>query len=211
MKKNKNKTYDKKRQGTRTRNWTLILYRDDIPTDFIDRIDSLITPYCLSPIHDLDVNADGEPKKAHYHLVIKFGQVKHEQQVFDIFAELFGLSEESIVGVAKPQMITSMESMVKYLTHADNPDKAQYEEKDIIEGHGFNYHTYLKFSKQETIQKMQEIEELILNHGIYEYAFVCDLLTKLGRSDLYEILTMKHTIHFNAYIRSMRHQEQEEK
>lgn len=207
--KNKQKQYDNNRQGTRTRNWTFILYPEDAPSNYLELLESLIVPLALSPLHDRDCNADGSPKKPHYHGIITFGAVKHEKQVIDTLGVLFGFSQdnaESIVGVATPKMISSMESMVKYLTHAENPEKEQYAQEDIIQLNGFNYASYLKFSKDEILRLMIELDNLIRDNDITEYAILCELLVGHGRLDLYEILTMKQTTHYRALISSLRHQ-----
>ena len=54
---------------SRTRNWTIVLYPESAPDNWRTLIDDLHIEWVESPLHDKDVNANGEPKKAHWHLL----------------------------------------------------------------------------------------------------------------------------------------------
>ena len=80
---------DKKSRGSdRTRNWTIVLYPESAPTDWRDILDEEHIEWVESPLHDRDVNADGELKKAHIHLLLMFGGVKSYEQVVEITNKL---------------------------------------------------------------------------------------------------------------------------
>ena len=49
-----------------------ILYTDSAPADWQDRIADLHMMALVSPLHDSDVQADGSPKKPHYHIMLIF-------------------------------------------------------------------------------------------------------------------------------------------
>lgn len=80
--KEKQKEYDSKRAGQRTRNWTLIFYPEDLPDDWKERVDELCVKWIESPLHDRDENPDGTPKKAHIHTLFMFETVKNSEQCF---------------------------------------------------------------------------------------------------------------------------------
>ena len=50
----------------RTRNWAFIMYPDSIPNQSYDIAVRILSdcflPFAVSPLHDKDFNADGEPK-----------------------------------------------------------------------------------------------------------------------------------------------------
>lgn len=56
-------------------------------------------PAIVSPLHDRDVTAAGDPKKAHYHVILCFDSVKTPEQAREVFSglELFVLLITSFV------------------------------------------------------------------------------------------------------------------
>ena len=62
---------DAKRVG-RTRNFATVVYPDSAPADWKEKLDQLHVAAFISPLHDKDINPNGEPKKAHYHVLVMF-------------------------------------------------------------------------------------------------------------------------------------------
>ncbi len=203
--KEKQREYDAKRAGSRTRNWTAVLYPDDLPENYREMMDDTHLKWIESPLHDKDVNADGQPKKIHIHTLLLFETVKNANQVADFFKDLFGESEEgSIVGVAAPQSVSDRCALVRYFAHLDNPSKAQYDVSDIVGHNGADPAEILRYSQTETLEMMIEIEKFIEEHNIIE---LCDLsaLIRETHPEWYQIITTRNTVYFNAFIRSRRH------
>lgn len=48
---------------SRTRNWSIVLYPDSAPANWREYLDSLQIEWIESPLHEFDVNPDGELKK----------------------------------------------------------------------------------------------------------------------------------------------------
>ena len=68
---------EKKTRGSdRTRNWVVIVYPESAPENWRSHLDDLHLEWIESPLHEFDVNADGEVKKAHWHVLLLFGGVK---------------------------------------------------------------------------------------------------------------------------------------
>src|SRR5699024_11179639 len=61
-------TKRRKDKDERTRNWTFVVYPESAPEDWREIIDDLHVPWIESPLHDKDVNPDGEIKKPHWHV-----------------------------------------------------------------------------------------------------------------------------------------------
>ena len=108
----------------RTRNWATIIYprqnegeETTCPDNWVEILSQLAVKAVASPLHDNDVTEDGEVKKAHRHVVIAFDGVKTQAQAKEIFEKIGGVGCEPI---------SSLFSMTRYLTHLDNPEKAQY-------------------------------------------------------------------------------------
>lgn len=213
-KKKRQKKYDEKRAdkraGTRTRNFTAVMYPEDLPENWKELIDDTHVRWIESPLHDKDVNPDGTPKKIHYHTLFMFENVKTLEQVKQYFIEIFGESESgSIIGVATPQMVSDRCALVRYFAHLDHPSKAQYDVADIIGHSGADPAEVIRYSQTETLEMMIEIEEYIEEHNITE---LCDLTAMIRKTEpeWYMIITTKNTVYFNAFIRSRRHKLREQ-
>lgn len=202
--KEKQKEYDSKRAGQRTRNWTLIFYPEDLPDDWKERVDELCVKWIESPLHDRDENPDGTPKKAHIHTLFMFETVKNSEQVKNLFGGLFGLYESgSIVGIATPQQVTDRSGIVRYMAHLDHPSKAQYDVNDIVGHNGADVAEIMRYSVTETLNKMIAIEEFIEQNKITEYATLCRLI-RYNNPDWYQIVVTKNTVHFRTFVNSFR-------
>ncbi len=197
--------YDDKRAGQRTRNWTLIFYPEDLPDDWIDRVNDLHFKWIQSPLHDQDFNADGEAKKPHYHTLLMFNVVKSYEQVAEMMIELFGASETgSIIGVAPPKQVADRSALVRYMAHLDNPEKAQYDVADIVGRNGADPSEVMKRSNAEISDMVIAMERYIRDNEIIELSDFTDACAEINR-EWHTIATRQMTVYFNAYIRSRRH------
>lgn len=204
-KSNRKQKYDDKRAGQRTRNWTAIMYPDDLPEEWASALDDAHVKWIQSPLHDKDVNADGAPKKPHYHVLLMFDAVKRKQQVCDLLGSLYGYSDnDSIIGVASPQIVSDRCALVRYMAHLDNPSKAQYDVADIIGHNGADPAELLKYSQTETINMMVAIEEYIDDNMITELSDLSAMI-RYEHPDWYTLVATKCTVYFSAYITSRRH------
>lgn len=199
------KAYDLSRAGTRTRNWCVIFYPDDLPDDWKNQVDEMHVRWIEGPIHDNDFNPDGQPKKLHVHTLFMFDVVKNREQVKEIFVDLFGVSETgAIVGVASPEACRDRSGAVRYMAHLDNPQKAQYDVADIVGHNGADPAEIIRYSVTEALNKMTEMEEFIEDNGITELSDFSRAI-RYTHPDWYQILTTKSTFYFNSFISSVRH------
>jgi hypothetical protein len=177
----------------RYRQWTIIVYPESAPENWRNLLNG--QTWIESPLHDQDINADGTEKKPHWHILIAFDGKKSYEQVKLIADSLNG---------ASPQYVQNMVGMVRYFAHLDNPEKVQYDSKQII-GYGIDVEKYLK-NALDIDNLICEIEEFIDEHKIIEYA----KLTRVARMmreehpDWHKVIST-HTIHFRAYVNSCRH------
>lgn len=195
--------YDEKRKGQRTRNWTCIAYPEDLPDNWQDMLDDKCIKWICSPLHDKDLNADGKPKKPHHHLLLMFDAVKAKHQVQALFGELYGWSDESIIGIATPQTVSDRCALVRYMAHLDNPSKAQYDVADIIGHCGADPLELLKKSASEMRETIIAMEEYIDDNNIIELVDFARAI-RYDHPDWHDVLCTKLTVYFGAYIRSNR-------
>ena len=205
------KLYDEKRAGQRTRNWTVIFYPEDLPESWTSLIDDLHFKWIESPLHDKDINADGEPRKPHVHTLFMFESVKTVEQVEALLKEVFGESESgSIIGAAKPKLVSDRCAIVRYMAHMDNPDKARYEVSEIVGHNGADPAEILRYSATETREMIIAMEEYIEENHVTELADFSKAI-RYERPEWHTLLATKMTMYFNAFIRSFRHKAEQGK
>ena len=51
------------------------------PSDWIEQLQLSGAQFAISPLHDKDLNATGEPKKAHWHVIVVYGSPTTESNV----------------------------------------------------------------------------------------------------------------------------------
>lgn len=107
----------------RTRNWASIVYPESAPDKWIDILKESKVTFIISPLHDSDVNADGERKKEHYHVILLFDGVKTSAQASAVFDTVNGVGCEPV---------TTLRGYARYLCHLDNPEKAQYDINQVV-------------------------------------------------------------------------------
>lgn len=177
------------------RNWGGVVYPESAPEDWVEHLKLKGISFAISPLHDKDINPTGEPKKEHYHIVMCFPGPTTDKTVNDIMSELNQ-------PIAIP--LESVRGYYRYLTHKDNPEKAQYNEEDIKLYNGFDVSDVLNAFEVFTLLK--EIQLLILEHNIIEYCQLMDFLLANDKMEQWNV-ACSHTLFLNTYITSIRHKQ----
>lgn len=123
------------------------LYPESVKPDYLSIIDGWHIQALLSPLHDKDVNEDGSLKKPHYHLELLYSTGRTADAVRKDVVSIGGVGLE---------ILKSKVGYARYLCHLDNPEKAQYDPKDVVEFGGVNY-----LSLIETKNKSQVYSDII--------------------------------------------------
>lgn len=181
------------------RNWTAVVYPESLPDNWIDILQATGLQVAISPLHDKDINATGEPKKAHYHLILVFDGPTTLNNVKAILEPLNG---------PNPQALDGVRGMYRYFTHKDNPEKAQYEESGIRCLNGFSIAAYIELSRAEVGEMVRSIQTYIVQNDIIELSVLADSLLADGLLDEYSVL-INHTYFLERYIASRRNMKKE--
>lgn len=185
---------EKKSRNVKKRNWAFVLYPESAPADWIEQLEKTGLQACISPLHDKDVNADGEPKKPHYHIILAYSGPTS----FNVVNSLCGSLNCPI-----PQALEQIKGYYRYLTHKDNPEKAQYSEDDIKTLNGFSLRDFVELSASEVGSIVFKLQQLIIEKDFTEYSDLMDELLKNGMSDEYDV-ARRNTVFLNTYITSRR-------
>lgn len=175
------------------RNWGGVIYPESAPVDWEEILKLKGIAFARSPLHDKDINPTGDPKKEHYHIVMCFGSPTTFNNVKEILDEL----NQPI-----PVPLESVRGYYRYLTHKDNPEKAQYNEEDIKLYNGFDVTDVLNNFEVFTILK--SIQMLIIENDIIEYSQLMDFLLTNDKMEEWNV-ACSHTLFLNTYITSIRH------
>lgn len=178
------------------RNWAFVVYPESAPSDWIEQLQQCGVVGAISPLHDKDLNATGEPKKAHWHVIVTY-EGPTAQSVVERLTER--------LNAPKPIPLEQVRGYYRYLTHKDNPEKAQYDEKDIQTLNGFNIRDFVEMTKSEVNAKIRIIQKMIRELDFLEYADLLDYLQDNDElADEYDV-AINHTILLNTYIKSRRY------
>ena len=147
--------------------WAFVMYEDSAPPDYEDKLRQLGVPFALSPWHDQDtdgLDGDGKPKykKKHRHGML------HWPGGSTTYRTAAAITRDVLHGTI-PIPLVSPRGYYRYFCHLDNPNKVQYDEKDIITGNGFDIGDFLGLTAQEKNELAKLIIAEIINQGMTEY------------------------------------------
>jgi hypothetical protein len=180
---------------TKKRTWAFVLYPESAPHDWREQLKISGLVAAVSPLHDKDINPTGEPKKAHYHIILVYSGPTTYNAVAKFTASL-----NSTI----PQALKSVRGMYRYFSHKDNPEKYQYDEHEITCINGFNIADLVELTRSEVNEVKINILKLIREIEILEYAELVDFLVDNEMSVEYDV-AVNNTFFFNSYIASRRH------
>lgn len=180
----------------RALNWNFILYPESAPENWREIIDETHIEWVESPLHDKDVNPDGEPKKSHYHVTLLYPGKKSYEQVKELTDRL---------NSPIPIKCQSVKGSIRYMAHKDNPEKYQYNWIDIVCHGGADLASLCAPTATERLQIQKDIMSYIQDNGIIEFKDIVDYSLDAGLDDWLNVLLNYSTLSINAYVRSCRH------
>ena len=186
------KRYEEKR-AARTRNFATVVYPESAPADWMERLDQYHIAALVSPLHNKDMNPNGEPKKPHYHVMLIFeGPKDFETQVKPIFDEIGGVGRE---------MVNSARGYARYLCHLDNPEKAQYSPSEVRCMGGADFYAVTNLPTDD-LKMLGEVFTFIQEQGIYSLA---ELLTisRIHHPEWFSMIAMSRCYVVDKFIKSL--------
>lgn len=184
-------TQNATKKDTRVRNYATVVYPDSAPENWRDILSDFHVPCFISPLHDKDINPNGEPKKPHYHVQLAFENKKTVEQAKEIFNAIGGVGCE---------VVKSLRGYARYLCHLDNPEKAQYDTNDVKALCGLDYLSTIGLP----IDKLHSIREMILfceENNITSYRKLL-MYSMEERTDWFKVLCESGTYVMKEYLKS---------
>ena len=174
------------------RNWAFVLYEESAPKGWREILQKTGLQCAISPLHDKDINPDKTPKKPQYHVILTYSGPTS----YNVVKALTDSLNQPI-----PQALEQVRGYYRYLTHKDNPEKAQYDEREIKAINGFNIADFIELTRSETTQIKKNLQSLIRELRIVEYADLMDYLHDNEMNVEYEVAST-NTYFFGKYIAS---------
>lgn len=177
----------------RTRNYATVVYPESSAENWQEILSEQFVPAFISPLHDSDVNPDGEPKKPHWHVIIMFDNVKTKEQAVELFNSINGVGCE---------VIQSIRGYARYLCHLDNPEKTQYSQELVrsLCGADYNNTIGLATDKYKAIGEMIDYCE---SNDLYSYSELLKYC-RMERMDWFRVLCDNGTMVMKEYLKSRR-------
>ena len=130
-----------------------------------------IQSFVATIIHDKDLTDNGEPKTIHMHAYIETNEKHTKKQFLDMLTELLKIDRERIsIDGTKSNVL-----MLQYLTHKNQPSKAQYEVDRIITNN-----KEILAERMNSKYKTKEEKENELKNDIKNCTTILDLMDKYG-------------------------------
>lgn len=171
--------------------WACVAYPESLPDNWLEILQQTGLQIAISPLHDMDLDPDGNPKKSHYHIIFNYDGPATDVQVKSITDK---------INATIPIKLESLRGMYRYHLHLDNPDKYQYKDIDRTLLNGFNSDCNDP-TKTEVDKMLYEIQQIIIDKHIIEYEDLMNLLHDPDTIQLWSV-ARQHTVFLNAYIKS---------
>lgn len=188
--------YQTGRHAQKTRNWAFILYPESAPANWMNMLADTHIEMFISPLHDKDVDENGELKKPHYHIVFTKDGPITQGQANKIIAPFHGTKSA--------EYVQSRKGYVRYLAHLDDLDKAQYDPREIIALGGADITKMVAPSEGVRYELIGEIFDFCKQRPIVEFSALSDYARRERFDDWFPII-INNSPTINRYLTSLRH------
>lgn len=190
-----------KQKDTRVRNWTFVVYPESAPENWREIIDELHVPWVESPLHDKDIDPDGQLKKPHWHVLMLFDGKKSYDQIRELTLKLRS---------PNPQKCANTKGMVRYFAHIDNPEKYQYDKSGIVGHSGADVAELIKPTSSDRYALIKEMRAFVRDNDVTEFMELFDYAADERFDDWFPLLCDNSAYIMGQYIRSNRHRQRKD-
>lgn len=181
---------NKEQDKLKGRHFWYVVYPESAPEDWIEQLKQTGLAFCISPLHDKDKNPDETNKKAHYHVIISWGNSTTYKSARALC--------DTILHCPRPQILKNVTGAYRYHQHKDNPEKYQYEEPSKT------YNGWERpLDSSEVAEIKKEIHKLIYVEDIQEYGELLTVCSDLGPE--YFDVASNNTFYCEKLCTSYRH------
>lgn len=188
----------KKKNNEKSRYWAFIYYEESPIKDYRKYLSEYGARAIISPWHDKDINElTGELKKKHKHIILCYEGPTTRNQVNELI-------EPFNAPIPIPQV--NIKGAIRYLTHANNPEKHQYDKNDIELVGYETLEEVIDLTNEDIKEIWLKLKELVNIEKIKEYSDIVDWFLENGYILEFDYV-INHTISVKSYIDSARNKE----
>lgn len=180
----------------RTRNYATIIYPESAPSDWEQILTDEKVQALASPLHDQDVNPDGESKKPHRHIILRFDAVKTPEQAKEVFDKIGGVGCEKV---------KDLRQYARYLCHLDNPEKAQYPTDEVLKFGGIDYFEMV-MSAADEVELLKEITFFVNENHVTNFS-AFQKWTAENKPDWFRLVAKSSAYYVAQLIKAERYNE----
>lgn len=178
-----------KQDALKGRHFAYVVYPESAPADWVEQLQQTGLSFVVSPLHDKDIDPTGQIKKAHYHVIVSWGNTT-------TYRAARGLCDR--LKCPRPQMLKSPNAMYRYMQHLDNPDKYQYTDIPTT------YNGWVRpLNAADVVQLKREIWGMVYTQDCQEYGELLMVCAEHG-SEYFDVAS-SHTIFFSKICDGYRH------
>lgn len=180
---------------SKSRTYTGVFYPGEgvVPlVPLIEHMKQIMLPGIISPIH----SADEKQSKPHVHFMVDYPN----PVILETARSDYG--EVAANGYLEP--VRSRKAMMRYFLHLDDQDKEQLDPEDVLTVCGAIFDPSQELTADDILRIVIELQDYCEDQQVYEYSDLCRMVRISEKYDWYRVL-YTHTIHFNAYLKSLRH------
>ena len=181
---------------TKSRTWGMVVYPESAPENWQELLSETFMQFAVSPLHDKDINPDGEIKKPHWHVILIWDGPVTQNAAMKIAEK---------VNAPQPVKLESVRGAYRYFTHMDNPEKYQYNREDMIAHGGADILEMLKPTSASRYEMFKEMTSFIVENDIREYEELWIYAMENRFDDWFPLLADNGTFAINTFIKSRRH------
>lgn len=182
---------DKKTIWRQARNFCVIVYFEHFESldHFYNICANSGCMLSVSPLHDKDLMENGDLKKAHFHVIIRFAKATATPyKAYLSFVRIFG--EDSF---AFFEPVDDLGRAIRYHTHKGIKDKTQYSQDDIKDFGGINSSVYFYDDVNEN-STIRELTRIILECNYTHWIEIYRHVVVYGLSDLENALNTNRNV-----------------
>ena len=192
-----------KTANSRSRKFDLVTYIDrDSVISFLKKSE-WVSHWAVCR-HDRDINLDGSPKKVHTHILLYTYDSKTSSAVnrlFDIFSNELYRNTDTAVQNTIVRLCNDPVAYYRYLIHADDPDKAQYE---VIERITDDEYYWRNLDLSAGMNSVDSNKALAMFDDYIAGVPMRDMLARYGQNFLmnyHKLKTMREDFYYESHYR----------
>lgn len=178
----------------RYRNYATIVYPESAPDGWVDVLRDEHVPAFVSPLHDKDVDKDGNLKKPHHHVIVMYEGKKSLSQVTDLFER---------IGAVGVEVVQSIKGYSRYMCHLDEDDtKVKYSPDDVICCSGADY-GYMIDLPVDRLKYLRDMQDFCSKYNVRDFSLLCDYCA-VHKPAWHKVLAESSAYYMSRYLDSRR-------